>query len=982
VGGREATTHDSITETKTLTVGVRNAYVDVVLAIQALKDAKDAVGDAKDAYDEAKQKVAEGKLPKSDLDFYENQLDSAKKSKKLAGLAVVNAGATAALSSATAGFTATAGTSTQVSSTSQTASQGTWNGTNITVGNNVALNSHNNITVEGSAITAQGTLEANAKNIDILAGKNTYTETTSSQSKGASASVTASLGGGVSGSVGINASKSNSNSQSTQYSNSSLSAGTLKSNSDQLSIQGGNLSGNEVVINTNNLDVISQQDASTSHSESQGKGINLGSSSNSDSASVSYNQSQTDSDYASVTQQSSITAGDKGYQINVAGNTNLVGGLITSTDKAEASDNNAFSTGTLTQTDLANHAVYSGSSMGVDVGISSTTDSDGNSGLGFSNSMGQGSAGDSRQSTTQSGINTANLAITDADKQQALTGQRVADALADAHTTTSTDTADINSGALKNTFNQAEVEQEINNQREVTQAFSKNVQEVKGAITNSINKQKDELNAQLKNGKISQTEYDQQTATLDNYSLLANSISAGLSVPTDSLAGQVAAAASPAVANQIGQYFKGLAADNENGQLSAGQETAHVLAHGILAAAVASAGGNDATTAGIAAAGSEAAAPVLAKWLYDKDNSDDLTAAEKQTLTSIMGAASTTVGATTGKVNNAIAVGQAGQNAVENNYLSYQEKSKQLELKDELQHCIGICTQARMDELSAQIDQFNNLDKKRETDYVAACSGSANNDCNNEMGKVGLAYRSYDEPAKQDGGFIANKELAAEQDHTRNLMFNVSSNIDTEYVAPALDNVDIMAGAFSLNAAISGLSKAKNIVEDAAAATSKVNTTTVQAGSGVANTNISTQVLQARQRQFSMLDDNVGFNISPTAWDNYPTIGRNGTFISDRQGISDIIGDFSGQSQLTFNKSKVLQLEEAFGLERGALQDGFKIRQVDNIVEQMPRSPMEGNQFFRGPGNHLPGGAPKMVIDSIPTVETGNVKTLLEVLVK
>lgn len=89
-----------------------------------------------------------------------------------------------------------------------------------------------------------------------------------------------------------------------------------------------------------------------------------------------------------------------------------------------------------------------------------------------------------------------------------------------------------------------------------------------------------------------------------------------------------------------------------------------------------------------------------------------------------------------------------------------------------------------------------------------------------------------------------------------------------------------------------------------------------------------------------MLDDNVGFNISPTAWDNYPTIGRNDTFISDRQGISDIIGDFSGQSQLTLNKSKVLQIEEAFGLERGALQDGFKIRQVDNIVEQITRSPM------------------------------------------
>ncbi len=42
-------------------------------------------------------------------------------------------------------------------------------------------------------------------------------------------------------------------------------------------------------------------------------------------------------------------------------------------------------------------------------------------------------------------------------------------------------------------------------------------------------------------------------------------------------------------------------------------------------------------------------------------------------------------------------------------------------------------------------------------------------------------------------------------------------------------------------------------------------------------------MLQARQRQFSMLDDNVGFNISPTAWDNYPTIG-----VTDRLGTSGL----------------------------------------------------------------------------------------------
>ena len=141
-------------------------------------------------------------------------------------------------------------------------------------------------------------------------------------------------------------------------------------------------------------------------------------------------------------------------------------------------------------------------------------------------------------------------------------------------------------------------------------------------------------------------------------------------------------------------------------------------------------------------------------------------------------------------------------------------------------------------------------------------------------------------------------------------------------------------------------------------------------------------VLEARQRQEAMLEDNIGFNVSPSDWDNYPTIGRNGSFISDRQGITDILGNIDGKSNISISKVDALQLEQSFGLEPGSLQGGFKIRQVDNIVDQAPRSPLEGNKYFRGPGQHLPGGAPEMVIDSISTTDSNTVKTLLEVNVK
>ncbi|BFM48199.1 TolC family protein [Marinomonas sp. THO17] len=66
--------YDTITKTKTLTVGVKNAYADTYLAVRALDQAKDAVKDAKAAYEDAKQKVADGKQPKNDLDFYKANL--------------------------------------------------------------------------------------------------------------------------------------------------------------------------------------------------------------------------------------------------------------------------------------------------------------------------------------------------------------------------------------------------------------------------------------------------------------------------------------------------------------------------------------------------------------------------------------------------------------------------------------------------------------------------------------------------------------------------------------------------------------------------------------------------------------------------------------------------------------------------------------------------------------------------------------------
>ena len=109
---------------------------------------------------------------------------------------------------------------------------------------------------------------------------------------------------------------------------------------------------------------------------------------------------------------------------------------------------------------------------------------------------------------------------------------------------------------------------------------------------------------------------------------------------------------------KIGQYFNGKGAEGS---------TAHILAHTILGATFAATGGNNALTAGIAAGGAEAAAPLLSQYLYGKE-AKDLTASEKSTISSIVGLAGTAVGAITGDVSSTVQSGQSAQNAVESNY--------------------------------------------------------------------------------------------------------------------------------------------------------------------------------------------------------------------------------------------------------------------------------------------------------------------------
>ena len=197
-----------------------------------------------------------------------------------------------------------------------------------------------------------------------------------------------------------------------------------------------------------------------------------------------------------------VYAGEDGYQIKVRDNTDLKGGIITSGKSAEDKGKNLFQTATLTHSDIQNHSRYEGKSFGIGASVAISGESMGqnrpaDSGPGIrlidvsksqnnNNAIGYGSDGDSKNSTTRSGINTRNIHITDEAGQLARTGRTAKETEARIYTGIDTETADQHTGRLKNSFDKDAVAKEINLQREVTQEFGKNAAQTTAAVSDKL----------------------------------------------------------------------------------------------------------------------------------------------------------------------------------------------------------------------------------------------------------------------------------------------------------------------------------------------------------------------------------------------------------------------------------------------------------------------------------------------------------------
>lgn len=343
-----------------------------------------------------------------------------------------------------------------------------------------------NIAITGSDIVAGNNVSLKADNdITLQAAQSTFEQHSTSKSDSASVGVAFNFGANGVG-VGVTASASqgrgNADGKDVAHSNTHVAAGNFLSieSGGDTSLKGAVVSGKEVIARIGgDLNIESLQDTSVYKSKDQNFGgnvmVGVGFS-----ASVSASKGKVDAEFASVTEQSGIQAGDGGFNIIVKGNTDLKGGAIASTDKAIADNKNSFTTTSLTHSDIANYSHASAKSIGINLSSDMLTQGTYGVAKGVIGSA-LNNAGESGNSSgqTRSAVSVGTVTIIDEGKQQQLTGKTAEEMIVSLNR----DTTDTHTAAQKQ--DAQAMKQTVEAERAIKQAALKQVTLVTDAVYRS-----------------------------------------------------------------------------------------------------------------------------------------------------------------------------------------------------------------------------------------------------------------------------------------------------------------------------------------------------------------------------------------------------------------------------------------------------------------------------------------------------------------
>ncbi len=332
-------------------------------------------------------------------------------------------------------------------------------GTTNLVATNTESSKPANINVIGSDIAGDKGTNLSADNdIRLMAGTATNSERSSNKSSGGSIGLQISTEKfGVS--VSANKGKGYGNGDGTTYRNSHVGSAVSKTTvntGEKLTLKGAQILGKAAKVTAKDLDIESLQDSSSYKGKQKNVSGSLTVGFTGVSGSANYGKSKINANHQAVAEQSGILVGNDGFQVTVQNHTDLKGGIITSTQKAQNDGTNAFKTGTIATENLQNHSEYNAKGFAVELSAST------NDGLGKP-LPGYGKDGDSQSSTTVAGVGTENITIE--DKNNLLTAD-------DIRTTATTEQVLADSG-LQNRFDKDVVQSEIDLQVKVTQKAAK-----------------------------------------------------------------------------------------------------------------------------------------------------------------------------------------------------------------------------------------------------------------------------------------------------------------------------------------------------------------------------------------------------------------------------------------------------------------------------------------------------------------------------
>ncbi|EGN2980071.1 VENN motif pre-toxin domain-containing protein, partial [Escherichia coli] len=367
--------------------------------------------------------------------------------------------------------------------------------------------------------------------------------------------------------------------------------------------------------------------------------------------------------FDSVAEQTGMFAGDGGFDITVGRHTQLDGAVIAST---ATPDKNHLDTGTLGFSDLHNEADYKVSHSGISLS------GGGSFGDKFQGNMPGGmiSAGGHSghaEGTTQAAVAEGNITIRDRDNQK----QNLANLSRDpAHANDSISpifdkekeqrrlqTVGLISDIGSQVADIARTQGELNALKAAKEATGETLP------ANATEKQRQEYIAKLRDTQA----YRNEMAKYGTGSEIQRGIQAATAalqgLAGDNLAGALAGASAPELANIIGHH----AGIDDN-------TAAKAIAHAILGGVTAALQGNSAAAGAIGAGTGEVIASAIAKSLYPDVEPSKLTEEQKQTVSTLATlSAGMAGGIASGDVAGAAAGAGVGKNIAENNLVGGSE---------------------------------------------------------------------------------------------------------------------------------------------------------------------------------------------------------------------------------------------------------------------------------------------------------------------